>query len=100
MGTLIADRPHRQPIPCQSFVLLISIVFLAIASTMYTILCPLRIKEFSREQWCHQSGQSLLHDWPLAWKHRWVHLICVGCYALGGLGVFWVIIMKVCRVGR
>src|ERR1043166_6525941 len=75
VSTLINARLHPQPIPRQSFLLLVSVLLLAIASTLYTLLCPLRIKEFSREQGCHQSQQSLLHYWPLAWERRWARQI-------------------------
>jgi hypothetical protein len=98
VSTLINARLHPQPIPRQSFLLLVSVLLLAIASTLYTLLCPLRIKEFSREQWCHQSQQSLLHYWPLAWERRWARLICAMCYALGGAGALWVLGTKVWRV--
>jgi hypothetical protein len=51
---------HTQPIPSFSLVLLGSTVLLAAASTLYTLFCPSRIKEFSCDQWCDQLGRSLL----------------------------------------
>jgi uncharacterized protein YjbI with pentapeptide repeats len=96
---LVAERLQPQPIPRLSLVLLLSTVLLAIASTLYTLCCPSRIKEFSREQWCDQLGRSLLHYWPLAWKYRWIRLICAACYVLGGVGVLWVIGAKVWATG-
>ena len=100
LATLFRERLHPQPIPSQSFILLVSTSLLAVASTLYTFCCPSRIKEFSRDQWCDQLGNSLLHYWPLAWKHRWIRLICVACYVLGGLGVLWVIVNKVWNVAK
>jgi hypothetical protein len=90
-------REHLQvlPLPRLSLVLLVSTVLLAIASTLYTFFCPSRIKEFSRDQWCDQLGRSLMHYWPLAWKHRRIRLICAACYVLGGVGALWVIGSKV-----
>jgi hypothetical protein len=85
----------RRPIPSLSLVLVVSTVLLAIASTLYTWRCPSRIKEFSRDQWCDQLSRSLLHYWPLAWKHRYVRLTCAACYALWGTGALWVLGTKV-----
>jgi hypothetical protein len=89
---------HPRPIPQLSFVLLVSTFFLAMGSTCYTFACPSRVKEFSRDQWCDQLGRSLLHYWPLAWKHRYIRLICIACYALGGAGALWVLGTKLWRV--
>jgi uncharacterized protein YjbI with pentapeptide repeats len=94
---VIVRHLHTESIPSLSLVLLGSTVLLAVASTLYTLFCPSRIKEFSRDQWCDQLGQSLLHYWPLAWKYRWIRLICTACYALGGAGALWVIGSKVWR---
>lgn len=76
---VIVKHLHTQPIPSFSLVLLGSTVLLAAASTLYTLFCPSRIKEFSCDQWCDQLGRSLLHYWPLAWKHRRIRLICMAC---------------------
>jgi hypothetical protein len=91
----ILERLHRRPIPSLSLVLLVSTILLAMGSTLYTLRCPSRIKEFSRDQWCDQLGRSLLHYWPFAWKERYVRLVCAACYALGGLGAAWVLGTKV-----
>jgi hypothetical protein len=90
-------RLDRLPIPRLSLLLLTSTILLAAASTLYTVFCPSRIKEFSRDQWCDQLGRSLLHYWPLAWKHRYIRLVCTACYALGGAGALWVLGTKVWR---
>lgn len=92
---VIVKHLHTQPIPRLSLMLLGSTVLLAAASTLYTLFCPSRIKEFSSGQWCDQLGQSLLHYRPLAWKHRWIRFICMACYAFGGAGALWVIASKV-----
>jgi hypothetical protein len=94
-AAVIVKHLHMQPIPRFSLVLLSSTVLLAAASTLYTLFCPSRIKEFSRDLWCDQLGRSLLHYWPLAWKHRWIRLVCAACYVLGGAGALWVIGAKV-----
>jgi hypothetical protein len=95
LAPLVLERLHPRPIPHQSLLLLISTVLLAAGSTLYTFFSPSRIKEFSRDQWCDQLGRSLLHYWPLAWKHRYIRLICAACYALGGAGALWVLGTKV-----
>jgi hypothetical protein len=92
---LLLDRLYPRPIPSLSFVLLVSTILLAAGSTLYTFFCPSRIKEFSRDQWCDQLGHSLLHYWPIAWKHRYIRLGCAACYALGGVGALWVLGTKV-----
>ena len=91
---------HLQPlpIPSLSLKLLISTVLLAIASTAYAFFCPSRIKEFSKEVWQYELRHSLLHYWPLAWKGRWVRLVCATCYILGGFGVLYVLISKLWSV--
>jgi hypothetical protein len=92
---LLLDRLHPHPLPSQSLLLLVSTVLLAAGSTLYTFFSPSRVKEFSRDQWCDQLGRSLLHYWPLAWKHRYIRLACAACYALGGAGALWVLGTKV-----
>jgi hypothetical protein len=89
---------HPSPIPQQLFLLVVSTILLAVGSTLYTFFCPSRVKEFSRDQWCDQLGRSLLHYWPLAWKHRYIRLVCTACYALGGVGALWVLGTKLWRV--
>jgi hypothetical protein len=97
LALLIRDRLHPRPLPSQSLLLLVSTVLLAAGSTLYTFFSPSRVKEFSRDQWCDQLSRSLLHYWPLAWKHRYIRLICAACYALGGAGALWVLGTKVGR---
>jgi hypothetical protein len=95
LAPLVLDRLHPRPIPSLSFLLFVSTILLAAASTLYMWCCPSRVKEFSRDQWCYQPGRSLLHYWPLAWKDRYIRLACAACYALGGAGAFWVLGTKV-----
>jgi hypothetical protein len=95
LAPLILERLHHIPIPRLSFVLFVSTILLAVGSTLYTFFCPSRVKEFSRDQWCDQIGRSLLHYWPLAWKHRYIRLTSAACYALGGIGALLVLSTKV-----
>jgi uncharacterized protein YjbI with pentapeptide repeats len=48
----ILEHLYHLTIPSLSFVLFVSTILLAAASTMYTAFCPSRVKEFSRDQWC------------------------------------------------
>jgi uncharacterized protein YjbI with pentapeptide repeats len=89
---------HREPIPDRFSVLFWSTIFLAIASTMYALLCPSRVKEFSRDQWRYQLGHSLVHYWPEAWKYRPARLLCASLYLAGGLGVIYVFFFKLLGV--
>ncbi len=95
LAPFLLERLHPHPIPSQSFLLLLSTLLLAVASTLYAFFCPSRIKEFSRDQWCDQLNRSLLHYWPFVWKHRYIRLACAACYALGGAGALWVLGIKV-----
>lgn len=98
LASLTLAHLHPRPIPQQSLLLLVSTLLLAVGSTLYTFFCPSRVKEFSRDQWCDQLGRSLVHYWPLAWKHRYIRLVCTACYALGGAGALWVLGTKLWRV--
>ena len=84
-------------VPSQSFYILISTVLLATGSTLYTFLCPSRIKEFGRDQWCDEIGRPLVHYWPFAWKYPRARLCCAICYTLGGAIALGVIVTKVLR---
>jgi hypothetical protein len=82
-------------IPSLTRIFLASSVLLAIASTVYSIACPTRIQEFSKDQWVDQLKNRLIHYWPLTWSRpfrRWFTLIC---YTVGGIGALWVIGSKV-----
>lgn len=82
-------------IPSQSLILLISVFFLAVGSTLYTLACPSRVKEFSRDQWCDELNKPLLHYWAFSWKYRRVRVVCAIGYAVGGIGTLSVIGTKI-----
>lgn len=93
---------HLQPLPMPSLYLLLlsSTVLLAIASTLYTVACPARIKEFTKDVWCDQLNKPLLHYWPVSWKFRTLRLISMCCYLFGGSGAIVVLICKIWNAGR
>lgn len=93
----ILDHLHTEPIPDSFFWLFLSTFFLAVASTIYALGCPSRVKEFSRDQWCDELGRSLVHYWPEAWKWRTARLACAAFYTIGGTGVIFALAPKLWR---
>lgn len=98
IALIVTNNLKIQTLPNNSLVLLISTIFLAIASTFYAFFCPSRIKEFSKEKWRDQLRQSLLFYLPLSWKHRSIRIITSLCYFLGGTGVLFVLSKKIFNV--
>lgn len=97
-ASAILNHLHFEPIPSSFFLLFISTMFLAIASTLYVIFCPSRVKEFSRAKWCDEMERPLIHYWPEAWKYRLIRVVCALFYILGGLGTLYVLLSKFWRV--
>lgn len=81
-------------IPALSLEMLISAIFLFIASSLYTIFCPQRIKEFSMEKWCHDINKPLITYWPHAWRLPLVRLFVFILYLSGGALALWVLAIK------
>ncbi len=98
-GEWLGQHLHALPMPSLSLTLLIATVLLAIASTLYTLFCPSRIQEFTRDVWCDQFNRSLLHYWPISWKHRRLRIVCFVCYVVGGTGAITVLLIKVAKAG-
>jgi hypothetical protein len=96
----ILQQLHKLPMPSRSLILLISTLMLALASTIYTLFCPSRIREFTKDVWCDQLNRSLLHYWPIAWQNRTLRVICGFCYTVGGLGALFVLIEKLADAAR
>jgi hypothetical protein len=88
------------PLPTDASLMLGATVLLALASTIYALACPSRVKEFSRDQWCDQLGHSTFTYWPLSWKLRWARFVSALFYFAGGLGAIWVIGRKVWHVAQ
>ena len=78
-----------------TLVLFVSTLVLAIASTIYTFLCPDEIKEFTRSQWLHALRKDLLNYWALAWKMRKWRVACALLYLIGGIPFVTVIGIKI-----
>jgi uncharacterized protein YjbI with pentapeptide repeats len=94
----VLNHLHREQVPTLSLLLLISTILLGIGATIFALLCPTRVREFSRDQWCDQFGHSLVHYWPLAWRHRRLRVLCIVLYAVGGAGVVAVLVSKLWNV--
>lgn len=96
----ILQRLHPLPKPGLSVLLLVSTLLLAIAATIYAIWCPSRVKEFSRDQWTHQLGLSVVHYLAAAWTRRTLRLIALALYITGGTGAGIVLVSKLVNVAR
>lgn len=99
IAVVVVDYLHPLLIPKMSLLMLISTVLLAIASTCYTLFCPSRVKEFSKDQWVDQLDKPLIHYWPFSWRFKWIRIISFACYVVGGAGVLFVILKKVFNAG-
>ncbi|QJW92950.1 Pentapeptide repeat family protein [Frigoriglobus tundricola] len=99
-GEWVGRYLHELPIPSLTLLLFMSTVLLAAASTLYSIFCPGRIREFSQEKWCDELRRPLLHYWPLAWKHPRLRLACGLLYVLGAACAIIVVGWKIVTTGR
>ncbi|TXL82222.1 pentapeptide repeat-containing protein [Vineibacter terrae] len=90
---------HTIPIPSLSLWLLVSTLLLAVASSMFRLLCPPRIQEFSRAQWTDQIGNSALPYLVDSWRKRWARMIAAPCYLAGGIGTVFVLLVKLWNAG-
>lgn len=75
-----------QPVamPALTLFTLIGTVLLAIASTLFAVACPARVKEFSLQRWTDELRRPTLHYLAHSWKYHWTRRICMICYVLGG----------------
>ena len=86
---------HPIPVPPLNLLLLLSLLLLAIASTVYAVVCPSRIKEFSYARWIDEFRRPGLQYLPLGWENPWARLSCAICYPLGAAGSAFVLLWKV-----
>lgn len=85
---------RRITLSYETVVLLLSSVLLMIASTIYALRCPDRIKEFSLERWETELGNHACNYVPLSWRYpvyRWIALVC---YALGRTGALLILVWR------
>jgi hypothetical protein len=94
------ERLHPIALPSLTFWLLISTIFLAVASTLFTGACPDRIKEFSLKQWEDELRQPASQYLSLAWSRRWARVPAAICYLLGTAGTGLIFLVKLWNAGR
>jgi hypothetical protein len=71
---------HPIPVPSLSFWLLLSTVLLGIASTLFALLCPSRVREFSLDRWTDELRQSAIQYLPISWSRRCARTVAGPCY--------------------
>jgi uncharacterized protein YjbI with pentapeptide repeats len=83
-AALIADLDGTISVPPLTSVLIVSMVLLAIASSIYAIRCPPRIKSFSADEWCQLQKMPSSHYWAMSWRYPKSRYICGTLYRVGG----------------
>ena len=86
LGELITVHLHPIALPSLNLLLLLSLALLAVASTIFAVACPSRIKEFSYERWVDEFRRPGIQYIPLGWRYPLARAICGACYPLGALG--------------
>jgi len=95
----LSTQVHDLPMPSWSLITFISCVLLAVASTLYAIWCPSRIREFTRDVWRDQLRKPLIHYLPFSWQRRWLRVTCMLCYVVGGGLAVIVLVRKLGSAG-
>lgn len=90
---------HPVNLPAKSVVFYFGTLLLAIASTIFALACPDRIKNFSREEWIYGNHQHEIYYSSLAWKKRTLRVICSFSYVIGGGMVLFFILNKLLNAG-
>jgi uncharacterized protein YjbI with pentapeptide repeats len=96
----VLQHLHKLPVPTLSELLLVSTLFLAIASTIYALSCPSRVKEFSLDQWRYQLRLSVVHYMADAWRRRPLRVAALVFYIAGGFGAGFVLLYKLVGVAK
>ena len=91
-GALIS-RLHI-PIPSMAFLSFLSAVCLLIASLVYEVYCPKKVKEFSSQKWQFEMKRSLLEFFPHSWNFRIARIVSAVFYAVGGMLAFWILVVR------
>ncbi|HEX3864515.1 MAG TPA: hypothetical protein VHY35_22760 [Stellaceae bacterium] len=91
---LFVNTLHEIPLPALSFWLLISTLLLGIASSIYSLACPARVREFSQSQWTDQFGKSGLVYLSDSWSRRRVRALVAAFYWIGGAGTSIILLIK------
>jgi hypothetical protein len=95
VAQFILNHLQKEPAPLDWKLAFLSAFAIAIGSTIFSIRCPARAREFSIEQWLYEFNKYLIHYLPLACNRRISRLFCVFAYAVGFLLGFAVVARKV-----
>lgn len=98
-GALVAAL-QPIPVPALSFWLLVSTLLLGIGSTLFALLCPSRVREFSLDRWTDELRQPALRYLPQSWSRRWARAIAAPCYVIGGGGTAIILLVKIWNAGE
>jgi hypothetical protein len=82
-STLI-NTLHQKHASWIDMIFLLSTLLLAIGATIYTIVCPSRVKEFTRDYWIDRAGLSLLIYLGESWEKPILRVACATGYLIGG----------------
>ena len=93
-GVLLTAHLHPIAVPSLTLDLLLFFVLLAVASTIFAMACPSRIKEFSYERWVDEFRRPGIQYLPLGWRYPWARAICGVCYPIGAFGTAVVLLWK------
>ena len=76
-------------------VLLFASVVLMIASTIYAVKCPDRVKESSFERWTKELGHGSNSYAPLTWRSPFWRLLCGAFFVIGSIATAIVMLLRV-----
>jgi hypothetical protein len=93
-GRYALSHLKELPIPNLSLQSLAAAMLLLIASSIYLLACPARVKQFSSSEWCDEFNKPIILYWAHSWRFPILRMICVATYFLGGGLAAWVIVDK------
>jgi len=93
----IVEYLHQEPQPVDWQLSFVAAICLALASTIFAVCCPPRVKEFSSEQWQYEFDKQLPHYMALAWRYRFIRIICIVLYAVGGFVGLYLLLKKIAQ---
>ena len=94
----ILEHISPEAYPAFSLGIWLSAFFLAIASTLYNVRCPSKVKEFSCDQWRYQLQHPVLQYMSDAWKNKFSRIISATFYVVGGAIAAVIILIKMYNV--
>lgn len=80
--------------PTLTLYALLGTFLLAVGSTIFSIFCPPRVKEFSFQKWTDELRRPAAHYLAYSWKDPIIRLICIICYVWGAIVTGSIIVIK------